>query len=63
MFTIIGILVVLGGVAGGYLMEGGHPVVLNQPAEFLIIGGAAVISGIIQETFVTLRRAWDGNRG
>jgi hypothetical protein len=24
---------------------------------------AAVISGIIQETFVTLRRAWDGNQG
>ena len=43
MFVIIGALIVIGSVAGGYLMEGGQPlVVLNQPAEFLIIGGAAV---------------------
>jgi chemotaxis protein MotA len=38
----IGLLVVLGAVVGGYLMEGGHLAVLYQPAELLIIGGAAV---------------------
>jgi len=47
MFIIIGALVVFGSVAGGYLMEGGQPLVLNQPAEFLIIGGAALGSLLI----------------
>ena len=42
MFIIIGILVVLGAVAGGYLMEHGNLKVLIQPAELLIIGGAAM---------------------
>ena len=41
MFAIIGILVVFGAVVGGYLMEKGNLVVLLQPAELLIIGGAA----------------------
>jgi chemotaxis protein MotA len=42
MFAIIGILVVFGAVVGGYLMEKGNLSVLLQPAELLIIGGAAV---------------------
>jgi len=41
MFAIIGILVVFGSVVGGYLMEHGNLRVLIQPAELLIIGGAA----------------------
>jgi len=41
MFAIIGILVVFGCVVGGYLMEHGNLRVLIQPAELLIIGGAA----------------------
>lgn len=42
MFAIIGILVVIGAIVGGYLMEHGNLMVLVQPAELLIIGGAAV---------------------
>ena len=42
MFPIIGILVVLGCIAGGYLMEKGNMLVLMQPAELLIILGAAI---------------------
>ena len=42
MFSIIGILVVLGAVLGGYLMEHGKVGVLLQPAELVIIGGAAI---------------------
>lgn len=42
MFSIIGILVVLGSVIGGFLMEKGKLPVLIQPAEFLTIAGAAV---------------------
>lgn len=41
MFVIVGIVVVFGAVIGGYLMEHGHLAVLFQPAELVIIGGAA----------------------
>jgi len=41
MFAIVGILVVFGAVFGGFLMEKGHIAVLLQPAELLIIAGAA----------------------
>ncbi|MBI2401021.1 MAG: flagellar motor stator protein MotA [Deltaproteobacteria bacterium] len=42
MFPIIGILVVFGSIIGGYLMEKGNLHVLFQPAEFVILGGAAI---------------------
>jgi chemotaxis protein MotA len=42
MFSIIGIIVVIGAVIGGFLMEKGPMAVLMQPSEFLIIGGAAL---------------------
>jgi chemotaxis protein MotA len=42
MFAIIGILVVFGAVIGGYLLEHGQLAVLVQPAELVIIGGAAL---------------------
>src|SRR5579883_2866040 len=42
MFPVIGILVVIGAVVGGYLLEKGHLAVLVQPAELVIIGGAAL---------------------
>jgi chemotaxis protein MotA len=41
MFAIIGIVIVFGAVIGGFLMEKGHMAVLMQPAELLIIAGAA----------------------
>ena len=47
MFLIIGFVLVLGAVGGGYLMEGGSFMVLIQPAEFVIIGGAALGSMLI----------------
>jgi chemotaxis protein MotA len=42
MFAIIGVVVVIGMILGGYLMEHGNLSVLIQPAELVIIGGAAV---------------------
>lgn len=42
MLVIVGYLVVLGSVFGGYALMGGHFGVLFQPLEVLIIGGAAV---------------------
>jgi chemotaxis protein MotA len=47
MLLIVGALVVLGSVVGGYTMHGGHLLVLNQPSEFLIIGGCAIGSLLI----------------
>ena len=40
--ALIGTLIVLGAVAGGVLMAGGHLGVLVQPSEFVVIIGAAV---------------------
>ncbi len=42
MFAIIGIVIVFGAVIGGFLMEKGKLLVLVQPSELIIIGGAAV---------------------
>lgn len=47
MLAIVGILVVIGMIVGGYLMEKGNLSVLFQPAEFVIIGGAALGSFLI----------------
>ena len=42
MFVIVGWIVVLGAVLGGFLMAGGHVAALVQPSELVTIGGAAV---------------------
>jgi chemotaxis protein MotA len=47
MFAIIGIVVVFGAVLAGYLMEKGPLAVLVQPAEVIIILGAAIGTVII----------------
>lgn len=47
MKAIIGALIVLGCVLGGYIGAGGHILVLYQPFELVIIGGAAVGAFII----------------
>jgi chemotaxis protein MotA len=47
MFAIIGAVIVLGMIIGGYLMEHGNLSLLFQPAELVIIGGAALGSFII----------------
>ncbi|HEY8022999.1 MAG TPA: flagellar motor stator protein MotA [Burkholderiaceae bacterium] len=41
MLVIIGYLVVMGSVFGGFALEGGHLAALLQPIELLMIGGAA----------------------
>jgi chemotaxis protein MotA len=42
MLLIGGLVVVIVCVFGGYMMHGGDLLLLNQPAEFIIIGGAAL---------------------
>lgn len=47
MFAIIGIVVVIGAVLGGYLMEHGNLGVIFQPAEMVIIFGSAIGSFLV----------------
>lgn len=56
MLIIIGSLIVLGSVIGGYAAPGGHLAVLFQPFEFVIIVGAAVGGFIIGNPKSVLKR-------
>lgn len=60
MFAIIGIIVVFGAVIGGYLMEHGNLHVLLQPAELLIIGGAAIGTVLIANPLHILKKIAGG---
>ena len=60
MFAIIGIVVVFGAVAAGYLMEHGNIRVLLQPAELVMIGGAAIGTVLIANPLHTLRQIAGG---
>jgi chemotaxis protein MotA len=55
VLVIIGYLVVLGSVFGGYALMGGHFGALYQPLEVLIIGGAAVGAFIAGNDGATIR--------
>lgn len=63
MLVIIGLVVVFGSIIGGYLIEKGNLLVLMQPAELLIIGGAAVGTGLIANTPGVLKRIIAGLLG
>jgi len=57
VLTIIGYVVVMGAVIGGFILEGGPIAVLNQTVEFMIIGGAAIgslVAGTPTKVLVTL---------
>ena len=63
MFVIIGIVVVIGAIVGGYLMEHGNIRVLIQPAELIIIGGAALGTVLIGNPLHTLKKIATGILG
>lgn len=58
MFVIIGILVVIVCVIGGFVSHGGPLAVLVQPSEFVIIGGAAVGSLLVQTPLPILKNVF-----
>ena len=60
MFSIIGIVVVFGCIVAGYLMEHGNIKVLLQPAELIIIGGAAAGTLLISNPMHTLKQMMSG---
>ena len=55
MIAIVGVVVVIGAVLGGYLMEHGNIMVLIQPAELLIIGGAGLGTILIANPMSTIK--------
>jgi chemotaxis protein MotA len=63
MFTIIGILVVFGAVVAGYLMERGNRLVLVQPAELIITGGAGIGTILIANPVHILKKLTRGITG
>jgi chemotaxis protein MotA len=60
MFVIIGILMVLGAVLAGFLMEKGPVLVLMQPSEFVIIAGAAIGATIAGNPVRVLKKIASG---
>jgi flagellar motor component MotA len=63
MFSIIGIVVVFGAVVAGYLMEHGNLKVLMQPAELIIILGAAIGTVLIANPLYILTKIGSGIGG
>ncbi|MBS3962958.1 MAG: flagellar motor stator protein MotA [Methylomonas sp.] len=63
MFVIIGYVVILGCVLGGFLMAGGHLGVLMQPVEVLIIVGAAFGAFLASNSMNTVKAAIAGGMG
>jgi chemotaxis protein MotA len=69
MLVIVGYLIVVGSVLGGYALAGGHLGALMQPLELLMIGGAAlgafVVSNpikVIKATFAALPLCLKGSK-
>jgi chemotaxis protein MotA len=58
MVAIVGVLIVIGAVVGGFLMAGGNLALLWQPAEFVVIGGAAFGSLVISLPGKTLKHTF-----
>jgi chemotaxis protein MotA len=63
MLVIIGYVVILGCVLGGFLMAGGHLGVLMQPVEVLIIVGSAFGSFLASNSITTVKAAIAGGTG
>ncbi len=60
MFVIVGFIIVIGSVLGGYAMVNGPFAVLLQPAELLIIFGAGFGAFIASNSAFTLKLATKG---
>jgi len=60
MFVLFGIGLVFIAVFGGFLLEKGNPWVLMQPAELLIVGGAAAGITLVANPPAVIRKMWRG---
>lgn len=55
MLVIIGYLIVLGAVFGGFALAGGHVAALFQPVELLMIGGSAIGAFLVGNSGKSIR--------
>lgn len=55
MLVIVGYIIVVGSVFGGFAMSGGHLASLFQPLELLMIGGAAVGACLVGNNGKTIK--------
>lgn len=55
MITLVGLLVVIGSVLGGFLMAGGNPAALVQPSEIIVIVGTALGTVLVSTPPVVLK--------
>jgi chemotaxis protein MotA len=60
MFAIIGMTIVTVAIVGGYLMEHGNLSVLFQPAELVIIGGAALGGFVVASPLKVIKAVFAG---
>src|ERR1700691_5292328 len=60
MFSIIGILLVFAAVLAGFMMEKGPLLVLMQPSELVIIGGAAIGTMLAANPMHVLKKVVSG---
>lgn len=63
MFVILGYLVILGGVLGGFTLAGGHLGVLWQPVEVLILLGAGCGAFLASNSLDIIKAALAGGFG
>lgn len=60
MTALLGFVVVIGCLLGGYAMQGGHLSVLWQPYEFIIIGGVAFGTFLVANPMKVVKDAGKG---
>lgn len=63
MNLIVGAVIVIGCILGGYVLEHGHLAALFQPVELLIIGGAAFGAFFISHPMPVIKKALGGIPG
>jgi len=63
MISIVGIVIVIGAICGGYMMEHGKFAVLFQPAELVIIFGAAIGTVVVANPLPVLIKIGKGLAG
>ncbi len=55
MLVIVGLVLVFGSILVGFVLDHGHLIVLFQPTEFLIIGGAALGSFVVSNPMAVVK--------
>ncbi|HTJ01444.1 MAG TPA: flagellar motor stator protein MotA [Methylovirgula sp.] len=55
MGFVIGIIIAMGSIVGGYTAEGGHMAVIWQPMEYVMIAGSAIGTFVVANSLTTIK--------